>query len=374
LVTPVRGQPAFVAPTDDVRVSTVELFFDLVFVFTITQVTLLITADPSWARLAQAALVFGNVWYMYGAYAWLTNARPPQETVYRLLLLLAMAAFLLLAVSTPRAFGDNSAVFGIAYLVVTLVNTVLFLRVDPSTVTRRGGRLRPFNLTAALLILGAGFADGALQWGLWVLAFLVHWTEAPLFQVTDIGIRSTHFVERHGLILIITLGESVVAVGVALSGHRLGSGDVAIALLGLVVVASLWWLYFDGDDTRAEQRLARSSPRERAHLAIYGFGYGFLVILGGIIVLAAGLHGAVEHYDTAVPRWDAALLAAGAAASIAGIALLRRVLRIGPVLPRLLGAGAVLLTVPIGRAGSGLAQVAAVAAVLVAVVAFELTR
>lgn len=356
---------------DEVRVSTVELFFDLVFVFTITQVSLLIHADPTWKHVAQAGLIFGNVWYMYGAYAWLTNARPPDETAYRLLLLVGMGAFLLVAVSTPLAFGENAIVFGVAYLAVTLVNTLLFLRVDPSTVTRRTGRLRPFNLAAALLILGAGFAGGRVRWLLWILAFLVHWTEAPLFSITDVGVRSAHFVERHGLILIITLGESVIAIGVTLSGHRLEPLEVVVAALGLAVVAALWWLYFDTDDDRAELRLASSPPVERARLALYGFGYGFFLVLGGIIVLAAGLHGAVSHYDREVATWSAALLGAGVAATLAGLAFFRGLLRIGAYAPRLVAAAAVALTIPLGTAVSGVAQLSALVIVLVALAVVE---
>jgi low temperature requirement protein LtrA len=360
-----------VASDEQVRVSTIELFFDLVFVFTITQVTLMITADPSLARVAQAELIFGNLWYMYGAYAWLTNATLPSSTGDRLLLLVGMGGFLLAAISAPMAFGDNGAVFGIAYLVLTLVNTVLFLQADPETVTRRTGRLRPFNLAAALLILAAGFAAGALQWAFWVLAFIVHWSEALLLSVTDVGVRSTHFVERHGLILLIALGESVIAVGATLSGQSLDGGDVAVAVLGLALVAALWWLYFDGDDDRAETRLAVSPPDERARLALYGYGYGFLLVLGGIILLAAGLHGAVLRDDEPLHAWDAVALGGGAALTLGGLALLRGLLRIGPISARLVAAGLACATIPVGTALCGAGQLAAVVAVIIGLAVVE---
>jgi low temperature requirement protein LtrA len=360
-----------VANDEEVRVSTIELFFDLVFVFTITQVTLMITADPSLARVAQAELIFGNLWYMYGAYAWLTNATSPDGRGYRLLLLVGMGGFLLAAISAPLAFGDNAAVFGVAYLVLTLVNTVLFLQADPETVTRRLGRLRPFNLVAALLILAAGFLDGPLQWICWVLAFLVHWTEAPLFSVTDVGVRSTHFVERHGLILLIALGESVIAVGATLSGQPLDGLDVVVAALGLALVAALWWLYFDGDDARAEARLATSGPAERARLALYGYGYGFFLVLGGIVLLAAGLHGAVLHHDDSLHAWDAIALGGGLGITLGGLGLLRGLLRIGAPGARLVAAVLACATIPLGVAATGGAQLVATVVIVVVLAAVE---
>ena len=282
-----------------------------------------------------------------------------------------MAGFLLAAISAPMAFGDNAVVFGLAYLTLTVVNTVLFLQADPETVTRRTGRLRPFNLAAALLILAAGFVDGTLQWTLWVLAFLVHWTEAPLFSVTDVGVRSTHFVERHGLILIIALGESVIAVGATLSGQELDGLDVIVATLGLALVAALWWLYFDGDDDRAEARLAASPPDERARLAVYGYGYAFFLVLGGIVLLAAGLHGAALHHDETLHAWDAVALGGGVGLTLGGLALLRGLLHIGPFVPRLVAAVLAAATIPLGTAVSGGAQLVAVVAVVVALAAVE---
>jgi low temperature requirement protein LtrA len=360
-----------VASDEQVRVSTIELFFDLVFVFTITQVTLMITGEPSVARVLQATLVFGNVWYMYGAYAWLTNATSPHGTGARLLLLVGMAGFLLAAISAPLAFGANAVVFGFAYLLLTIVNTVLFLAADPHTVTRRAGRIRPFNLVAALLILAAGFTDGALQWTLWTLAFVVHWTEAPLFSVTDVGVQTTHFVERHGLILIIALGESVIAVGASLSGHAIDAAEVLVAGFGLALVAALWWLYFDGEDERAEARLARVSPRERARLALYAYGYGFFFVLGGIVLLAAGLHGAVAGYDRRLDGWDASALAGGVGLTLGGLALLRGVLRLGPVASRVVAAGAAVATIPLGTEIAGAALLAAVVAVVAALATYD---
>ena len=148
------------APTTEPRVSSLELFFDLVFVFTITQLTGLLLRDPTPAGLLQMFLIFGNVWWMYGGYAWLTNAVPPRAVAARLMLLVGMGGFLLIALSIPTAFGNGGVVFGIGYLVVTLVHTGLFMQSSRQRIVSAVRRLGPFNLITAALLLGAGFTTG----------------------------------------------------------------------------------------------------------------------------------------------------------------------------------------------------------------------
>jgi low temperature requirement protein LtrA len=356
---------------DELRVSTVELFFDLVFVFTLTQVTIMVAHHPSWTRVAEAELIFANVWYLYGAYAWLTNAVPPRGATFRLLLFLGMVGFFVVALAVPGAFDDNGLAFGVGYALATVVNTVLFLRTDPETVTRTFGRFRPFNATAAALVLAGGFANGGWRWALWIAAFLVHWTEAPLFGVTDVGVRGGHFVERHGLLLLIALGESVIAVGSSLDAASLGTGELVSAVVGLTLVGALWWLYFDGDDDRAERALYDATPRRRALLALYGFGYGFLLVLGGVIVLAAGLERSLPHYDRAVDGWTAAFVAGGVATYVTGLALLRTLLGIGRADIRFAIAVVAVASVVVGLWGSGLAQVVTLTVVVVAGIVVE---
>jgi low temperature requirement protein LtrA len=199
-----------VAPTD-IRVSSVELFFDLVFVFAITQLTTLLAQDPTIIGLVRIVLIFGNIWWMYGGYAWLTNAVPPREPALRLLILVGMAGFLIVALAIPHAFGDSGVVFGLGYLVVTVVHTGMFLRTSEESALRALGRLGPFNAISALLLLLAGFTDGAVRWTLWSASFVLHWITPYFIPVSGFSIRAAHFVERHGLIILIALGESVVA-------------------------------------------------------------------------------------------------------------------------------------------------------------------
>src|SRR5215212_9635455 len=237
----------------EVRVSTIELFFDLVFVFAITQLTSLLAGDPTVAGLGRVALIFGNLWWIYGGYAWLTNAVPPREPVLRLLMLAGMGGFLVVALAIPTAFDGGGVLFGLGYLLVTLVHTGMFLLSSHEHAVPAMRRLGPANAITAALLLLAGFTDGALQWMLWTVAFGLHWISPFFTAVPGFPIRAAHFVERHGLIVLIGLGESIVAVGIGMAGQGLGADRVVVAALGLTVVAALWWLYFDGEDERAEQ-------------------------------------------------------------------------------------------------------------------------
>jgi low temperature requirement protein LtrA len=352
-----------VAPAD-VRVSTVELFFDLVFVFTITQLTSLLARDPTVLGLARVVLVFGNVWWMYGGYAWLTNAFPPREPVLRLLILVGMAGFLIVALAIPDAFGDSGVAFGLGYLVVTLVHTGMFLRSTEESTLQAMVRLGPFNAITAVLLLVAGFTDGAVRWALWSSGFVLHWITPFFTRVSGFRIRAAHFVERHGLIVLIALGESVVAIGIGVVGRDLRAGLVLTSVLGLSVAAALWWLYFDGEDERAERALGSADRDRSPWLALNAFGYAFLLILGGIIVLAAGVKLAIVRYAEPVTAPAAWFLAAGVAAYVVGLALFRRLLGIGSVGVRLMVAALAVSTGVVGLAISPQAQLGALVAIL----------
>ena len=359
---------------EDVRVSTIELFFDLVFVFTITQLTSLLVADPTGAGVARVALIFGNVWWMYGGYAWLTNAVPPRETVLRLLMLVGMAGFLVVALAIPDAFGDSGVAFGIGYLVVTFVHTGLFLRSSEESTVRAMSRLGPFNTITAGLLLVAGFTSGAAQWTLWAAAFVLHWASPALTPVAGFRIRAKHFVERHGLIVLIALGESVVAVGIGVHGHALSTGLAVTAVLGLALAAALWWLYFDGEDERAERALDAAPDARNPWLALFAFGYAFLPLLGGIIVFAAGMKEAVIRYDEPASAATAWFLAAGVATYVGGLVALRAVLRTGPVAGRLSVACICVPTVVVGLAISPEVQIATLTLVVVGGILAESRR
>jgi low temperature requirement protein LtrA len=349
----------------EVRVSTIELFFDLVFVFAITQLTSLLASEPTVAGLGRVALVFGNLWWIYGGYTWLTNAVPPRQPVLRLLMLLAMGGFLVVALAIPTAFAGGGVAFGVGYLLVTLVHTGMFLLSSHESAVRAMRRLGPANAITAALLLWAGFTQGLLQWTLWTAAFGLHWVSPFFTAAAGFPIRAAHFVERHGLIVLIALGESIVAVGIGMAGHRLPADRVVTAVLGLTVAAALWWLYFDSEDEQAERVLDAAAVNRTTWLALYGFGYAFLPLLGGIIMFAAGVKNAAMPYGEPVTASTAWLLAAGVATYLVGLAWFRRLLGIGPIGARLLIAAVVLPTVMIGLAVSPEAQLGVLAAVVV---------
>jgi low temperature requirement protein LtrA len=349
----------------EVRVSTIELFFDLVFVFAITQLTSLLAGEPTVAGLGRVVLIFGNLWWIYGGYAWLTNAVPPREPVLRLLLLLGMGGFLVVALAIPTAFDGGGVAFGVGYLLVTLVHTGMFLLSSHESAVRAMRRLGPANAITAALLLLAGFTQGLLQWTLWTAAFGLHWVSPFFTAVSGFPIRAAHFVERHGLIVLIALGESIVAVGIGMAGHGLQVDRVVTAVLGLALAAALWWLYFDGEDERAERVLDAAGVDRATWLALYGFGYAFLPILSGIVMFAAGVKNAIVQSGEPLTASAAWLLAAGVGTYLVGLAWFRRLLGIGPIGARLATAVAVLPSAMISLAISPEAQLGVLATLVV---------
>jgi len=353
------------------HVTALELFFDLVFVFTITQLTSLLAKDPSLTGFLQMLLIFGNVWWMYGGYAWLTNAVPPRELGVRLLLLVGMGGFLVVALAIPTAFGAGGLAFGLGYLVVTLVHTGVFLRTSQQSVLKAMTGLGPFNLVTAGLLVVAGLTNGNARWLLFGAGFVLHWL-TPLFTRTGgFRIRSGHFVERHGLILLIAIGESVVAVGIGLGTIALPAGRIATALLGLALAAGLWWLYFNGEEERAERALDGAAFERRAWMSLNAFGYVFLLVLGGIVLVAAGMKLAVVSYNEPSTLATAVLLAAGVAAYAVGLVLFRLVLDSGRLVFRLLIAILALPTIWLGVGIAPAAQVSALVLIIIAGIAAD---
>jgi low temperature requirement protein LtrA len=359
------------------RVSTLEIFFDLVFAFTLTQLTSVLATRLSWLAILQVLLVFGLLWWMYGAYAWLTNARPPVHTAERLLLLVGMAGFLVVGLAIPRGFATYGYVLGLGYLVVVIVHAVLYYRVNANIL-----RVAPFNIGSALLVTIAGLlshsggTDSLAAYLLWVLALVVQ-LGSPLIvrPASFFELRPAHFTERHSALLIVAIGESVAAIGIGAAGP-VSAGRVSWqllggAVLGLVVAAALWWIVFgSGDDERAGQVLSAAASRRRTQLALGAFFYGNIPLLLGLVALAAGILRAVleaaGHAGTGLQTAQAAVLAAGAALFLTGDVVIRRVLRTGPTRLRIAAAAAALATTAAGATLGLEAQLLLVAAVLIA--------
>jgi low temperature requirement protein LtrA len=359
---------------DAVRVSTLELFFDLVFVFTITQLTAVLAHDTSVRGLAQVVLMLGVIWWMYGGYVWLTNAVAPDRVERRVVLLGGMAAFLVVALAVPHAFGEGGPAFGIAYLAVVAVHLGMFAKGTSARTLRAVAGIAPYNVGTALLVLAGGLVGGTAQYVLWALAAALEWVTPRLIQgAAGFEIASGHFVERHGLVVLIAIGESIVAVGVGASQRPLDLELAAVAAVGLALSACLWWAYFGGDDERAETALAAAPPEARPRLAIDAFGYWHLVLLLGVIGIAAAEKTVVADPFDGLALAPAVALGGGVAVFLAGEALFRRSLAIGPGGRRAVAAVLALVTIPLALVAAVL-QLVALVGVLVGLFAVEAPR
>src|ERR687890_517199 len=209
------------------RVTPLELFFDLVFVFALTQVTSFLADHLTWTGMIQGAALLAVLWWAWGGYSWLTNAVPAEEVIpARLVILTAMAAMLVASLAVPDAFGEYGILFGLAYVVVRILQVLLYaLATGGTPETRRAIlRLSPGFLVAPALLIVAGFLDGFAKSALWALALAIDYGVAFVGGVSGFRVHAGHFVERHGLVVIIALGESIVAGCVGGSGVGVGGG------------------------------------------------------------------------------------------------------------------------------------------------------
>jgi low temperature requirement protein LtrA len=354
------------------RVSTLELFFDLVFAFTLTQLTALLTGNLSLTGVAQVLLIFGVLWWMYGGYAWLTNTRTPDRAPERVLLLAGMAGFLVVGLAIPHGFGpevsETGAVLGLGYLIVVLVHAGLYYRLNRNIM-----RIAPFNVTSALLVILAGEVDGPAVYALWAAALAIQ-VLSPLIAHPGgrFEIQPAHFVERHGALILVALGESVAAIGISASHQRLTGPLVGAAVLGLALTACLWWAYFGtGDDDRAEHAFTAAGPARRPGLALSAYFYAHIPMLLGIVAMAAGVRLTIGEAAEPHPVGQAIALSGGVALFLAGDAWFRNVLRIGTSWPRLVTAGVALAATVLGAAVAVEAQLAVLLCALVAMLAWE---
>jgi low temperature requirement protein LtrA len=364
------SERAAIQLTEGPRVSSLELFFDLVFVFTLTQLTALLADHLDIVTVLQVVLMFVVLFWLYSGYVWLTNQVPPERADRRLLLIAGMAAFLVCALAIPGAFSSDGVLFGMGYLSVVLIHGGLYARgFGPEAI-----RFVPFNVIAALGIIVAGVVATPLAYVFWLAAIPLQLVAARMSaRSSGLGLdfHASHFVERHGLLLLVALGESVVAIGIGTQGLVLDAGVVVVAVLGLAVAAGLWWAYFVGDEDAAEHALRSAPPSRRVRLAVDAYFYAFVPMLLGIIVLAAGVKLALKA-PFAPLKLDAALaLAGGVALFLAADALFRLVLRIGRPDLRLLAGLAAMATIVAGMFLASAVQLALLVLILVALLVIE---
>lgn len=358
-------------PATERNVSSLELFFDLVFVFTITQLTNVLVHAPSWKGLLQVSLMLGLIFWMYGGYAWLTNSVALDRITRRLTLLGGMGGFFVVALAIPGAFAGSGTAFGLAYIAVVLIHMGMFARSSPLGAARAILGLLPFNFSTALLVLAGGLLGGTVQYALWAAAFVLEWVSPKLIDDSGFVIEATHFVERHGLVVLVAIGESVVAVGIGASRLDVSVELVAAAILGLAMSACLWWSYFGFDDESAREAIAAAPVERRPQLVIDAYGYWHLLILIGIIAIAFALKTVAAQAFSVLPQAQAIALGAGASVFLLGEALFRRTLRIEGAAPRVLASMLALATIPLGTEASAATQLVVLVALFVAMLAYS---
>ncbi len=307
------------------RVTPLELFFDLVFVLAITQCTALMAHHPTWSGLAQGLLVLGMLWWAWTGYAWLTSVVDPEEGAVRLVIFGAMAALLLVSLCVPEAFGDLGLAFALIFGVVRTAHIALFMLASPDDDGLRHsvlGLAVSTLIAVALLALASAF-DGLAQGALWALALFLDMGGPYFFGSEGWKLMPGHFAERHGLIVIIALGESIVAIGVG-AAHELSLGIGTAAVLGVALTAAMWWVYFDVVAIVSGRRLAEAETgRAQNELARDSYSYLHLVMVAGIVLTALGLKTTIGHFDDHLHAVPAFALLGGVAIYLLGLVAFR---------------------------------------------------
>jgi low temperature requirement protein LtrA len=355
------------------QVTPLELFFDLVFVFAFTQVTSLLVDDPTWGGVLRGMLVLAALWWAWSVYAWLTSAMDVDEGGVRLVMLAAMGVMFGVALAVPGVFGDDAVLFGIAYLLVRLLHLVLSAIVVRDDPERRDALLRfaPTAIAGPLLLVLAGFLEGDARIAVWLVALAIDYLGPVVIGVgRGWQVASEHFAERHALIILIALGESLISIGVG-AGLELDPGVLLAAALGIVVLSALWWLYFDVAAIFGRRRLMQARGLELHRLALHAYSYLHLPIVAGIVLFALGLEETLHHVGEPLATVPAVALCGGAALYVlAEIAFLVRTT--GRIFRRrTIGAVVLAALIPAAATIPALAALALVSAVCSLLVAYE---
>jgi low temperature requirement protein LtrA len=356
------------------RVAPLELFFDLVFVFALTQVTLLMSENPTWEGLGQGVLVLAALWWAWGAYAWLTNYIAADEGLERLLMFAAMGAFLITALAVPEAFGDDALLFAIAYAAARWLHIFIFAEANDDVDTGQAiVRLARTALPAPLMLIAAAFLGGTAQAVIWILALAIDFGGPFVFGVRGFQVSAGHFAERFGLIVIIALGESIVAIGAGLEGE-VDAGVVAAAALGLIVACTLWWAYFDWVALDAESRFRRARGDRRATIARDAYSYLHLPMIAGIVLIALGVKKTIGDVGEPLKTAPAVALFGGIALYYAGHVGFRYRNTHTLYRGRLVALVVAVALIPVATQVDALVAMALAAALTSAVIAYEVVR
>ncbi|MGH8985988.1 MAG: low temperature requirement protein A [Acidimicrobiia bacterium] len=356
-------------------VKPLELYFDLVFVLGFTQCTALMATQSTWEGIGRGMLVLAALWWAWAGYAWLTSVIDPEEGAVRIAMFAAMAGLLVVALCVPEAFGERALAFAIAYGVVRAAHIALFWLAsrDAPDLRRSVVGLAIGSAIGVGLLIGASFLDGGAQAALWAVAILLDWGEPALFGVAGWKLVPGHFAERHNLVIILALGESIVALGIG-AEVDLTAGVIVAAVLGIGLASALWWVYFDVVALVTARRLTLAvEGRQRNMLARDSYSYLHFPMVAGIVLGALGLEATLAHVDEPLDGEHAfALLGGISVYLLAHVALRLRNARTVNV-QRLVLALALFALIPVAVHIPALATLAGVNVLLWAMIAYEHT-
>jgi low temperature requirement protein LtrA len=370
------------------RVTPLELFFDLVFVFALTQVTAYMADELNWQGILRGALVIMLLWWAWTGYAWLANVASAEEPPIKLSILAGMSAMFVLALCIPEAFDDapgglnGPVVLAVCYLLFRFMHFVMFMIVARDDPGLRSQLLRfaPSVLVGSAVLLVASQYDGWAQTALWMLALVADYVGTALGGFSGWRLPAPgHFSERHGLILIVALGESIVAIGVGVAKEPISWVIILASLLGLVLASAMWWAYFDVSALLGEHALASEPPETRVRLARNAYSFGHMPLAVGVVLVALGLKEVLlyvsdsSHHELTEPLPSVALAAliGGVVVYLLGHVVFKWLTVHSVSAVRLAAAGVLLLAIPVIAGRPALLQLGVVALIVVCAVLIE---
>jgi len=370
------------------RVTPLELFFDLVFVFALTQVTAYMADELNWQGILRGALVIMLLWWAWTGYAWLANVASAEEPPIKLSILAGMSAMFVLALCIPEAFDDapgglnGPVVLALCYLLFRFMHFVMFMIVARDDPGLRSQLLRfaPSVLVGSAVLLVASQYDGWVQTALWMLALVADYVGTALGGFSGWRLPAPgHFSERHGLILIVALGESIVAIGVGVAKEPISWVIILASLLGLVLASAMWWAYFDVSALLGEHALASEPPETRVRLARNAYSFGHMPLAVGVVLVALGLKEVLlyvsdsSHHELTEPLPSVALAAliGGVVVYLLGHVVFKWLTVHSVSAVRLAAAGVLLLAIPVIAGRPALLQLGVVALIVVCAVLIE---
>ena len=315
--------PKSIASPEDQKVTFVELFFDLVFVFSVTQVVKLLHDGFDWIAVGQAILIFWLAWWAWSQFTWTLNAADTTNPIVQISVLAATGVAFFMAVAVPQAFGEGSLWFAATYVVVRVIGMTLYYLLAMENPALKAP-LRTWIVTSSgglIAVLIGGYVGGSAQYWLWGLAILLDLIAARVrTQSQEWNLYPAHFAERHGLFVIIALGETLIIGASGFSDTELTNELLVVAVLVVAITGGLWWTYFPRAMPALEHALASSEGTEQSNIARDSYSFVHFLMLAGVVAYAAAIREGIAHATSTLAPSATVALALGMALFVGGMA------------------------------------------------------